>query len=258
MRKERSTAGTMRERIQFCAGCGREMPYELKQSYVTRRIRKKEYVFEIAEAVCAGCGENVGVPGLLDYNAAGVERQYRELEPLFSLSDKMLLVLSYLFQIAEEITPLALQKMLYFIQGIHILLFGGEVFQEDCQAWAHGPVYKEVYEIFRDFQYNPIEDRRLTKFGNRVNELSEQERKVIGLVAESFGAYSGKTLERVTHKEAPWKEARAGCPADWRSSEVITKASIGNYFRAAAQQYDFSSVEGIRKYIDSRLRMDRS
>ena len=65
--------------------------------------------------------------------------------------------------------------MLYFIQGIHILLFGGEVFQEDCQAWAHGPVYKEVYEIFRDFQYNPIEDRRLTKFGNRVNELSEQE-----------------------------------------------------------------------------------
>lgn len=244
----------MRERTQFCAECGREMPYDLKKSSVNRYIRKKEYVFEIVEAVCTRCGEAVGVPGLLDHNAAGIERQYRELEPLFALSDKMLLVLAYLFQSTKEITPLALQKMLYFIQGIHMLLFEEEVFREDCQAWAHGPVYKEVYDVFRDFQYNPIEDARFSKFGNRMNELSEHEKKVIDLVAESFGSYDGKALEQVTHKEAPWKEARAGCPSEQRSNEVITKASIRAYFQAAAQQYDLTSVAGIRKYIDSRLR----
>ena len=42
----------------------------------------------------------------------------KEVEPLFELSEKMLLAISYIFRKAEEVTPLALQKMLYFIQGI--------------------------------------------------------------------------------------------------------------------------------------------
>lgn len=58
----------------------------------------------------------------------------KELEPLFALSEKMLLTISYIFKKAEEVTPLALQKMLYFIQGIHMVLFNGELFREECEA----------------------------------------------------------------------------------------------------------------------------
>lgn len=235
--------------------CGREMPYRLRKSSVTRFIHKKEYVFKITEAVCAGCGKFVGIPGLLDHNAVEIERQYKAQEPLFSLSEKMRSVISCLLKRTEVLTPLALQKMLYFIQGIHMALFDRELFPEDCQAWAHGPVFKEVYEVFRDFQYSPIEDARFSMFGSRFQELSDDEKRVIDMVAESFGIYSGKTLERITHKETPWKEARVGCQENQRSNEVIAKESMKKYFQEAARQYDLTSVEGIREYIASLLRI---
>lgn len=178
----------------------------------------------------------------------------KELEPLFALSEKMLLSISYIFKTAEEVTPLALQKMLYFIQGIYMVLCGTEFFSEDCEAWAHGPVYADVYEVFKNFKYNPIDDTRFAMLQNRSSELSENEKHVINLVVESFGMYSGKTLERITHGEAPWRNARAGCLPDEPSNEAIPKEAIREYFSEVAEQFDISSVNGIRNYIGNRLR----
>lgn len=179
----------------------------------------------------------------------------KEVEPLFSLSEKMLLTISYIFKRAEEVTPLALQKMLYFTQGIYMVLFGGELFDEECEAWAHGPVFRDVYDVFKNFKYNPIDDTRFSMFQNRFHELSEDEKKVIDLVVESFGMYSGKTLERITHREAPWLDARLNCLPGEPSNEVISKESIKKYFSEVAKNYEIDSVDGIKKYISSRLQM---
>lgn len=177
----------------------------------------------------------------------------KELEPLFALSEKMLLTISYIFKTAEEVTPLALQKMLYFIQGIYMVLFGPELFSEDCEAWAHGPVFRDVYDVFKNFKFNPIDDTRFSMFQNRFSELSDNVKQVINLVVDSFGMYSGKTLERITHGEAPWKDARSNCLPDEPSNEVITKEAIKQYFSEVAEKHDIGSVNGIRSYINSRL-----
>lgn len=333
----------MKERAQFCVECGKEMPYHMRNITITRKIRKKEYSFEIAAAFCVGCGKTVSPPGLFDSNAEEIDRQYREeegivcaenikalmerycleevslslalgfdettltgylagqipsaeaskilkmafqspdymmqklqknragtgeaayrkamcageeLKRLFSLSAKMRSVIFYLLKKARRVTPLSLQKMLYFVQGIHMAFYGVELFQEDCQAWAHGPVYKEVYETFRGFRFEPIEERRFCSSficRNGFEELSDREKKVVALVAESLGVYSGKALERVTHGETPWKEARNGCRLGQRSAAVISKESVRTYFLTVASQYDFTSVVGLREYIDSRL-----
>ena len=57
--------------------------------------------------------------------------------------------------------------MLYFIQGIYMVLFNVELFREECEAWAHGPVFKDVYDVFKNFKYNPIDDTRFAMFQNR-------------------------------------------------------------------------------------------
>lgn len=67
------------------------------------------------------------------------------IESLFSVSDKMLRVIAYVFEKLEEVTPLMLQKLLYFIQGVYLALYGKPVFAEDCRAWIHSPVYPEVF-----------------------------------------------------------------------------------------------------------------
>lgn len=57
-----------------------------------------------------------------------------QLENLFSVSDKMLRVISYVFERLEEVTPLMLQKLLYFIQGVSYALNGKPMFSEDRKS----------------------------------------------------------------------------------------------------------------------------
>lgn len=177
----------------------------------------------------------------------------KEVEPLFALSEKMLLTISYIFKKAEEVTPLALQKILYFIQGLYMVLFNTELFSEECEAWAHGPVFRDVYEVFKNFRYNPIDDIRFAMFQNRFHELSENEKKVIDLVIESFGVYSGKTLEQITHDEKPWTDARINCLPGAPSNEIISKESIKTYFMDVTNKYALDNVNGIKQYINSKL-----
>lgn len=171
------------------------------------------------------------------------------LKNLFSVSDKMLRVISYVFEKLEEVTPLMLQKLLYFIQGVSYALNKKPMFYENCQAWVHGPVFPEVYDIFRDFKYNPIEDARFIIFEGTEDELTEEERRVIDLVANTFGEYGGKVLERITHREIPWKRARKGYGDNIPSSELISMESIEAYYVEKNADYDFSSEDGLRKYI---------
>ncbi len=172
-----------------------------------------------------------------------------QLESLFSVSDKMLRVISYVFERLEEVTPLMLQKLLYFIQGVSYALNGDPMFSENCQAWVHGPVYPDVYDMFRDFKYNPIEDARFAILDGAEDELTEDERRVIDLVVNTFGEYGGKVLERITHAEMPWKAARRGYGDQIPSNETISVESIKSYYVEKNAIYDFSAEVGLRKYI---------
>ncbi|MDD6241973.1 MAG: DUF4065 domain-containing protein [Roseburia hominis] len=178
-----------------------------------------------------------------------------EVMNLFSVSEKMLRAISYLFRELEEVTPLMLQKLLYFIQGIHLAFYGTSVFPEDCEAWVHGPVYREVYDLFRDFKYNPIEDVRFSVLNGTNVELSTDEKRVMDLVINTFGMYGGKVLERITHNEEPWTKARRGYGDGIYSDERITKESIQQYFKRMDEEYDFKTEKGINNYIDHMIEM---
>ena len=54
-----------------------------------------------------------------------------------------------------------------------------------------------------------------------VHTLTEEEKKVIDLAVNTFGMYGGKVLERITHNEDPWMEARKGYSDSIPSSELL-------------------------------------
>ena len=170
-----------------------------------------------------------------------------------SVSEKMLITISYIFEKTGEITPLALQKILYYIQGIFMVNYDRPLFSEECKAWVHGPVYEEVYDMFKGFKYNPIEDKRFVIFKDRFQMLTDEEKEVIDMVLNSFGMYSGKTLERITHKESPWADAYDGDNVCGYTNEPITKGAIREYFKSISQDFDLKSEEGLKKYIQSQL-----
>ncbi|MCM1084047.1 MAG: DUF4065 domain-containing protein [Clostridium sp.] len=175
------------------------------------------------------------------------------IESLFSVSDKMMRVIAYVFEKLEEVTPLTLQKLLYFIQGIYSALYGKPIFEEDCRAWVHGPVYPEVYELFRDFKYNPIDDARFALIEGTADVLIEEEKNVIDLVVNTFGMYGAKVLERIAHNEDPWKEAEKGYGDSIPSSEPLPKKRIMKYYEAINHKYGIGTEEGLMTYIHDML-----
>lgn len=178
----------------------------------------------------------------------------KELESLFVVSDKMLNVISYIFKKLGEVTPLALQKLLYFIQCESFVINDRAMFKENALAWVHGPVYEGVYSLFKDFKYNPINDERFAILENRAKPLSKDDQKTIDLVLDSYGIYSGKVLEEITHNEYPWVNARNGLEDTERSNVVIEKETIREYYQIINDKYGIDTKEGLDKYIKKVLK----
>ena len=77
---------TEKGRRDFCIECRKETEYLLQKKDIVN-IRDKEYTFAITVAVCAECGEEMSIPGLIDKNVQEIDEQYRAAEGLVSIDD---------------------------------------------------------------------------------------------------------------------------------------------------------------------------
>lgn len=73
----------------------------------------------------------------------------------------------------EDITPLVLQKALYYDQGFYYAFEGQFIFNEDCEAWVHGPVYRKVYNRYSTYRFDPSKTLRILM--NRFLQLLKKQ-----------------------------------------------------------------------------------
>lgn len=161
--------------------------------------------------------------------------------------NKIELVARYILHKVDDITPLALQKLLYFAQAFYHALFHADLFTDDCQAWAHGPVFPDVYYRYREYGYNPI-DKPTDAFELDLGELTTREIELIDSVIAAFGQYSGSVLSSITHNERPWIEARGGLYPSDRSVTVIERKTINAYFDSVVEKYSILNPCDIGRY----------
>lgn len=171
------------------------------------------------------------------------------LEKAFTISDRMQGAIAYIFHTIDEAAPMALQTLLYYIEGVYSALSGKFMFSETCEVWRHGPVYRNVYSLFRDFRYNPADDARFAVLRGKKELLSDEERHAADLVLGTFGRYGGKALELIARKEDPWVKARDGYGPDESSDEEISNDSIKEYFISVNRKYPLGSEKGLNDYI---------
>lgn len=172
-------------------------------------------------------------------------RKVQELLGVKTLTDSKLdLIIQYLLYKCEDITPLALQKALYYVQGFFYAFEEMFLFNEDCEAWVHGPVYRNVYNRYSSYRFDPIES--VEGFDESV--FTTAEKTIIDSVIKNFCCYSGKILEAFTHMEKPWLSTRDGLPVDAHSDRVIDKEIIGKYFNAVKEKYCMLTPGDIENY----------
>ena len=124
-----------------------------------------------------------------------------------------------------NMTQKKLQKMCYYAQAWCYALNGYRLMNSDFQAWIHGPVSPALYEKFRRFGYDTIKIK-----GNVNIELDKQDEELLEDVWETYGDRTGNALEALTHREAPWIEARKGYSENERCTVVISPESMKRYY----------------------------
>lgn len=160
---------------------------------------------------------------------------------------KINLVVTYLLSQCQDITPLSLQKALYYVQGFYYAFYHAFLFAEDCEAWVHGPVYQDIYRRYSSYCFDPIDS--VDEFD--VSSLSGEEKLLLDSIVRHVCCYSGKTLESFTHTETPWVSTRAELPADASSNRIIPKQSIGEYFTSVKEKYHMLTPANIKDYTHS-------
>lgn len=160
---------------------------------------------------------------------------------------KIDIAVSYLLSQCHDITPLSLQKALYYVQGFSYAFYRIFLFTEDCEAWVHGPVYREIYTRYSNYCFDPIDS--VDDFD--VSSLSGEEKVLLDSIIKHVCCYSGKTLESFTHTETPWVSTRAELPAGASSNRIIPKKSIGEYFTSVKEKYCMLTPVNIQDYTQN-------
>jgi uncharacterized phage-associated protein len=142
-------------------------------------------------------------------------------------------IAKYFIDLANEtgsfISNLKLQKLVYYSQAWHLALHEQPLFNEDFEAWVHGPVIPELYQNYKHFGWKPIQEEITL-------DLPEKTRSYLKEVADEYFSCDAYELEQMTHWEAPWQKARVGLMPDQPSNNIIQKMWMQEYYKARAEE----------------------
>lgn len=125
----------------------------------------------------------------------------------------------------DLLTPLKLQKLVYYADAWHLALRDNALIEEDFEAWVHGPVVRNLYYRFKEYKWKPItENIELPKLPLSIC-------KYLHDFYAFFGKFTAIELEQMTHQETPWIEARKGLSIDAECTNCISKETMKHFYK---------------------------
>jgi len=119
----------------------------------------------------------------------------------------------------SELTDIQIQKLVYYAYSWYMVKNNGKkLFEENPQAWVHGPVFRSLFDNMKDYK----------KFSD-ISEAKKLEKDItsfLNLIYDMYGDYSGNELEKMTHAETPWIKARNGLKPHEHSQNIICDEDI--------------------------------
>jgi uncharacterized phage-associated protein len=112
------------------------------------------------------------------------------------------------------ITPMKLQKLIYYCHAEFLVATGQPLVAQDFEAWEYGPVIPSLFREFKHLKADSIRTR-----ANRFDPLTAQTVEALPpdlgdaseLVRQTFELYvqhSASALSRMSHaSDGPWSEA---------------------------------------------------
>jgi uncharacterized phage-associated protein len=125
-------------------------------------------------------------------------------------------------------TAMKLQKLCFYAQAWSLAWGRGPLFEEPIEAWADGPVVEPLWREHRG-------ERTVRQTKGDPTSVDARARETIGRVLEFYGQREPEWLSELTHREAPWVEAREGLETRARSARVISHERLTTFYGALAR-----------------------
>lgn len=133
-------------------------------------------------------------------------------------------VAKYFIETDSTLSEIQLQKLTYYAYSWYMVLNNKKkLFDEQPQAWVHGPVFRSLYDYMRNYDiYKETLEKGI--------DIDEEIKNFLNKIYKIYGRYSGNELEQLTHSEEPWKKARGNLGPWERSMRNISDEDIVNYY----------------------------
>lgn len=127
--------------------------------------------------------------------------------------------------IAEGLTNLKLQKLLYFSQAVSLSLKGEPLFTEKIEAWKFGPVVPSVYDTLKVYGNKPV------AITTETQELSPDAASLLEDVWNIYGKFAAHELVNITHNHLPWKRVYYSDSTDKEIKKEDIQAYYAKYYQ---------------------------
>lgn len=145
-------------------------------------------------------------------------------------------VAAYILSKQGAMSAMKLQKLCYYAQAWSHVWEQAELFPEDFEAWANGPVAPELYARHRG-QYTVTS----WTWGD-PDQLTSDQAATVDAVLHAYGRLTAQQLSDLTHRERPWREARGNLPDTERSTRVIPKEGMRDFYASLVSRDDAEDV----------------
>ena len=114
----------------------------------------------------------------------------------------------------QPVTPMMVQKLVYFAHGWNLGVKGGPLLDTHVEAWQYGPVIPVLYREFREFADAPItrpaldgEEPWLAMPAIPNGQDHDWVRELASWVWKRYRGYSALQLSTMTHAPGtPWEQ----------------------------------------------------
>ncbi|MFW9605022.1 MAG: Panacea domain-containing protein [Pseudomonas sp.] len=135
-------------------------------------------------------------------------------------------VAAYILEMQGSMSAMKLQKLVYYSQAWALVWDDEPLFNNVIEAWANGPVVRDLYEKHRGKYQTAASDFVAFQDGN----LDKNQKDSIDHVLKAYGDKSAQWLSDQTHSEMPWIEARKGLSDMERGHNEIKISTMAEYY----------------------------
>lgn len=134
-------------------------------------------------------------------------------------------------QDGDLVSPLKMQKLVYYAYVWTLVKNKKKLFDEKIQAWPSGPVVPSLYKELKSYGSAPIDEKYLgvkneAELNAIFSKFPKEVKEVLDGVYETYSTKTAFELVALTHAEKPWLEARNNLAATKPCNNPISDETI--------------------------------